>query len=147
MVPPQDSPSDRGLVRSAHAPAMGGCQRARSFDSRITVSRPNAVGRDVIASLFSKSDVAFLSCNVEEECFTLPPPRGFSVPRSLKAAWYCLSNIFFTILNYSMRILVDPKIMNRIKTARPQLGRAEWYFAGQTCFAVAATLVGAFSVT
>ena len=147
-VPPQYSPSDRGLVRSAHAPARGGCQRARSFDSRITVSRPNAVGRDVIASLFSKSDVAFLSCNVEEECFTLPPPRGISVPRSLKAAWFCLSVFSLLILNYSMRILVDPKIMNRIKNGRVRVADApEWYFAGQTCFAVAATLVGAFSVT
>ena len=53
MVPPQDFPSDRGLVRSAHAPARGGCQRARSFNSRITVSRPNAVGRDGVVNLFA----------------------------------------------------------------------------------------------
>ena len=47
-----------------------------------------------------------------------------------------------------MRILVDPKIMNRIKNGRVRNSDApEWYFAGQTCFAVAATLVGAFSVT
>lgn len=47
-----------------------------------------------------------------------------------------------------MRILVDPKIMNRIKNERVRVADApEFYFSGQTCFAVAATLVAAFSVT
>ena len=38
---------------TVRGPVMGGCQRARSFDSRVAVSRPNAVGRDGVVNLFA----------------------------------------------------------------------------------------------
>ena len=44
---------------TVRGPVRGGCQRARSFDSRITVSRPSAVGRDVIVTLYTKSNFSF----------------------------------------------------------------------------------------
>ena len=44
---------------TVRGPVRGGCQRSRSFDSRITVSRPSAVGRDVIVTLYTESNFSF----------------------------------------------------------------------------------------
>ena len=50
---PQDSPSHAARSFTFRDRARGGCQRARSFDSRVIVSRPSAVGRDEIVILFA----------------------------------------------------------------------------------------------
>ena len=52
MVPPQYSPSDRGLVRSAHAPARGSPRRARSFGDFAIKSRGKRGSARRVSSIF-----------------------------------------------------------------------------------------------
>ena len=53
MVPPQYSPSNAARSFTIRGRAKCPRRRARSFDEGVTVSRPNAVGRDGVVNLFA----------------------------------------------------------------------------------------------
>ena len=53
MVPPQYSPSHAARSFTIRDRAKCPRRRARSFDEGVTVSRPNAVGRDGVVNLFA----------------------------------------------------------------------------------------------
>ena len=59
MVPPQYSPSHAARSFTIRDRAKCPRRRARSFDEGVIVSRPNAVGRDVIVTLYTKSYCSF----------------------------------------------------------------------------------------
>ena len=59
MVPPQYSPSNAARSFTIRGRAKCPRRRARSFDEGFTVSRPNAVGRDVIVTLYTESNFSF----------------------------------------------------------------------------------------
>ena len=59
MVPPQYSPSNAARSFTIRGRAKCPRRRARSFDEGVTVSRPSAVGRDVIVTLYTESNFSF----------------------------------------------------------------------------------------
>ena len=64
MVPSQYSPSNAARSLTAHDRAKCPRRRARSFDEGVIVSRPSAVGRDVIVTLYTKKLLFILTFDV-----------------------------------------------------------------------------------